>query len=74
MARRTGYDSASCHFFIMHKDYSGLDGQYAAFGYVVSGMEIVNAICEGAEPINGDGSIAKDQQPVILSVTIRKEK
>ena len=38
------YDSASSHFFIVHKDSSHLDGQYAAFGKVVEGMDIVDQI------------------------------
>ena len=44
MARSQAMNSASSQFFIMHKDYSGLNGQYAAFGEVVSGMEVVDAI------------------------------
>jgi peptidyl-prolyl cis-trans isomerase B (cyclophilin B) len=38
------YDSAGSQFFIMHKDYTDLDGQYAAFGRVTSGMDVVDAI------------------------------
>ena len=43
---RGGYsnDSASCQFFIMHKDTASLDGQYASFGYVVYGMDTVDGI------------------------------
>lgn len=45
MARRTTpYDSAGCQFFIMHQDYPSLDGAYAAFGMVTSGIEVVDAI------------------------------
>lgn len=44
MARSYEYDSASCQFFIMHADYTPLDGAYAAFGRVVAGMETVDAI------------------------------
>ncbi len=44
MARSSEYDSASSQFFIMHKDNTGLDGQYAAFGYVVNGIEVVDAV------------------------------
>ena len=46
MARSMMPDSAGSQFFIMHKDSPHLDGQYAAFGKVVEGMEIVNAIAE----------------------------
>ena len=73
MARSKNYDSASSQFFIMHVDYPYLDGQYAAFGCVTEGMDIVDAICEAAEPTDNNGSIAKDAQPVITKITIREE-
>lgn len=44
MARSYDPNSASSQFFIMHQDTPSLDGQYAAFGKVVSGMEIVDEI------------------------------
>jgi peptidyl-prolyl cis-trans isomerase B (cyclophilin B) len=44
MARAMEPDSAGSQFFIMHKDAPHLDGQYAAFGKVVSGIEVVDAI------------------------------
>ncbi len=44
MARSAAPDSAGSQFFIMHQDAPHLDGQYASFGEVVSGMEIVDAI------------------------------
>lgn len=44
MARRTDPDSASCQFFIMHQDTPSLDGNYAAFGRVVAGMETIDTI------------------------------
>lgn len=44
MARSNAYDSASSQFFIMHADYTGLDGSYAAFGMVTEGMDVVDAI------------------------------
>ena len=45
MARVGGMNnSASSQFFIMHKDRPGLDGDYAAFGYVTEGMDIVDMI------------------------------
>ncbi|MBE6917401.1 MAG: peptidylprolyl isomerase [Ruminococcaceae bacterium] len=73
MARGKTYDSASCQFFIVHKDYPSLDGLYAAFGRVINGIEIVDAICEAAEPINNNGLIAREDQPVITSITIRTQ-
>ena len=44
MARAYNPNSASSQFFIMHKNAPHLDGQYAAFGKVVSGMEVVDEI------------------------------
>ncbi|MBQ1902990.1 MAG: peptidylprolyl isomerase [Ruminococcus sp.] len=44
MARSANPDSASSQFFIMHKDAPHLDGQYAAFGKVTEGIEVVDEI------------------------------
>ena len=44
MARSQSYNSASSQFFIMHADGKFLDGQYAAFGRVTSGMDVVDEI------------------------------
>ena len=44
MARSTSKNSASCQFFICHDDAPHLDGDYAAFGYVVEGMSIIDDI------------------------------
>lgn len=53
MARRgDSYDSAGSQFFIMHVDYVGLDGQYAAFGKVTEGLEIVDRIAAVATDYN----------------------
>lgn len=46
MARSMMPDSAGSQFFIMHKDAPHLDGQYAGFGKVIEGMEIVDEIAE----------------------------
>ena len=46
MARSANPNSASSQFFIMHKDAPHLDGQYAAFGKVVEGIEVVDEIAE----------------------------
>ena len=74
MARAYDYDSASSQFFIVHADSIFLDGQYAVFGYVTEGMDIVDAICEAAEPTDNNGTIPADEQPVITSITIRTEQ
>ena len=64
------YNTASCQFFIVHEDSEFLDGSYAAFGYVVSGMDIVDKICTEAKPTDSNGSISKSKQPVIKKITI----
>ena len=46
MARSQDYDSASSQFFIVQEDSTYLDGQYAAFGYVTEGMDVVDKIAE----------------------------
>ena len=45
MARAMNPNSAGSQFFIMHQDAPHLDGQYAAFGKVTEGMDVVDAIC-----------------------------
>ena len=73
MARRgDSYDSGTSQFFIVHEDSTFLDGNYAAFGYVTSGIGVVDAVCSAAQPTDGNGSIAKAAQPVINSITIRE--
>ena len=46
MARTTVMDSATSQFFLMHADYPSLNGNYAAFGYIVAGLETVDRVCE----------------------------
>ncbi len=72
MARADDYNSDSSQFFIVHEDSDFLDGQYAAFGHVTEGMDVVDAICTAAEPTDSNGTIPADAQPVIISVVIRE--
>ncbi len=74
MARvSSDYDSASSQFFIVQEDNAdSLDGLYACFGYVTEGMEVVDAICQDAEPIDNNGLISREEQPIITSITIRQ--
>ena len=74
MARAMAYDSASSQFFIVHEDSTFLDGTYAGFGYVTEGMDIVEQICEEAVPTDNNGTIPKEAQPVIKTITIRVEE
>lgn len=52
MARTNDPNSASSQFFIMHKDSSHLDGKYAAFGYTVAGLDVLDAIATVATNYN----------------------
>lgn len=71
MARSSDFDSASSQFFIVHQDATYLDGQYAVFGYVSEGMDVVDKVCEDATPTDSNGTIESEDQPVIKSITIR---
>lgn len=68
MARAQDPDSASSQFFITVADSTFLDGEYAAFGYVTEGMEIADQIAKDAEPIDDNGTIPPEAQPVIESM------
>ena len=70
MARSGDPDSASSQFFIVHQDSTCLDGQYAAFGHVTEGMEIVDAICADTPVQDDNGTVAWWDQPVITSIRI----
>jgi len=73
MARATDFNSASSQFFIVHQDSIFLDGQYACFGYVTEGLDVVDAVCTKAEPTDDNGTIPAAAQPVIKSITIRTQ-
>lgn len=62
MARGSDPDSASSQFFIVQSDSTYLDGDYAAFGHVTSGMDVVDRISKDAKPTDSNGSIADDQR------------
>ena len=70
MARSSSYDSASSQFFIMHEDRTNLDGQYAAFGTVTSGMDVVDAICNSVKPVDDNGTVPYEKQPVITTIKV----
>ncbi len=70
MARSSAPDSASSQFFIMHQTAPHLDGQYAAFGRVLSGMEVVDTICQNTPVIDGNGTVRPGYAPVITSVKV----
>jgi len=69
MARSNAFDSAGSQFFIMHADATSLNGQYAAFGRVTSGMDVVDKIAEIPNS-GGNGAVAEENKPVMKTVTI----
>lgn len=60
-------DSASSQFFIVHGDSTSLDGQYASFGVVTEGMDVVDAIAALSE---NEAVLPFEEQPVITKITI----
>ena len=67
MARTSAPDSAGSQFFIMHDDAPHLDGNYAAFGKVLTGMEAVDRIAETKKDIYNDRPVKKQ---VMKKVTV----
>ena len=70
MARAQSKDSASSQFFIMVGTADWLDGEYAAFGHVTEGLEISKKIASDAKPIDNNGTIKDNEQPVIETVKV----
>ncbi len=72
MARSMMRDSASSQFFIMHEDAPHLDGEYAAFGKVIEGIEVVDAIVQNAQVVDRNGTVLPQNQPKIIKVSLEK--
>lgn len=70
MARAMDKDSASSQFFIVHEDSTFLDGDYAVFGYVTEGIEIVDQICADTPVLDNNGTVDPANQPVIISIKV----
>ena len=70
MARGVNKNSASCQFYILQNEAHYLDGEFAIFGKVTSGMEIVDRIGSTAQATGADGHITEANQPVISSVKV----
>ena len=66
-------DSASSQFFIVQKDSTFLDGQYAAFGHVTEGMDIVDDIAKNTKVEDENGTVLKENQPKIETIKIIKK-
>lgn len=73
MARGSDYNSASSQFFIVHKDSTFLDGNYAAFGEVTKGMDVVDKIVKDAKPTDDNGTIDSSKQPVIEYIKLLEQ-
>jgi peptidyl-prolyl cis-trans isomerase B (cyclophilin B) len=74
MARSSSYNSASTQFFIMHEDSPHLDNQYAAFGRVIDGMDVVDAVCNNAIVVDNNGTVPEAYRPVIKEIRIIDNK
>ena len=70
MARASAYNSASSQFFIVHEDSTFLDGQYAGFGKVTKGIEIVDQICKDIKVEDDNGTVLAENQPIIEKITM----
>lgn len=66
MARTQVNDSASSQFFICYTDCSFLDGQYAAFGEVTQGMEVVDRFLEVPRSMGSDNAISSPNSPITM--------
>ena len=74
MARSEDKDSASSQFFIVHKDSKFLDGKYAAFGHVTSGMNVVDKIAKIKPKDTDSGLVSSSKQPIIEYIKIEEKK
>lgn len=70
MARSNAKDSASSQFFICHADSDFLDGNYACFGYVTAGMDVVDAICAATPVVDDNGTVLAEDQPIIEYIKV----
>ena len=74
MARSDDYNSASSQFFIMHETTPDLDGLYAAFGKVISGMDVIDKMCTSIETYSDgktEGLVLPEKQPKITKLTVK---
>lgn len=70
MARNmVSYDSASSQFFIMHANARHLDGDYASFGQVIYGMNVVDSVVDSVRA-GADGAVGAEEQPVIREIRL----
>ena len=74
MSHKEGNDSATSDFFIsLTSDYKkNFEGKFAAFGRVISGMDVLKKIANDKTPISDDGTLLPIEQPVIKSITVHE--
>ena len=65
-----GPNTNGSQFFIVQSDSKYLDGSYAAFGHVTSGIEIVDKICKDVPTIDSNGTVTDKNQPVIVAIRV----
>lgn len=70
MARSQANDSASSQFFIVHETAASLDGEYAVFGYVYEGIDVVDKIATSVPVTDTNGTVLAENQPVINSIKL----
>ncbi len=70
MARANDKNSASSQFFIVQGNAHHLDGEYAVFGYVTSGMDIVDKICSETKIEDDNGTVLEENQPIIKTIRV----
>ena len=68
MARTPDVNSATSQFFIVQSDATYLDGSYAGFGKVLTGMDIVDKICQEAPVVDDNGTVLTENQPIIETI------
>lgn len=73
MARSQVMDSASSQFFICYTDCSFLDGQYAAFGEVTEGMEVVDSFLKVERVLGSDRAISSPTSPIVIESAVMIE-
>ena len=66
MARAMNPNSAGSQFFIMHEDAPHLYGQYAAFGKVVEGMDVVDSFVKVERSMGSDGAVSSPNTDIIM--------
>lgn len=70
MARAQDYNSASSQFFIIHQNSSHLDDDFAGFGRVIHGLDVVDDVVRSADPVDRNGTIEAEFQPVIREIRL----